>query len=301
MKFLDLIFLLPFIFSCAEKPTSNVKGDPDEINLIGTWNLVNYIDHSNNGTDWISYPDHIIYQKHLTETHFTWVSYDLQEDQLQGMGGGNYNIQDGKYVENIDFFFPPSSSELGQSIPFDVEFKDGKWYHTGYAKEMELDFNTGEMVSGDSNKIEEVWERTTNTLAEEQGLMGTWDLKHYRDRLGDEYYEYPEMTGYIKLITPTHFAWIKYNKDGDQIYQAGSGTYNFDGVSYIENIEMMYPPNPGMMGSSIIFSLDLTNHQWKHFGYGPVVKEDAPRDSFLIDEIWMSHVNTLEEEVAVSF
>ncbi len=300
MRFFILLILTAALLSCSSTNEKATVSSEEGISLIGTWNLISYIDHPNNKTEWQSYPSNILYQKHVTETHFTWVMYDKDQDLMLGMGGGNYQMQDDKYVENIDFFYPPASSELGQSIPFDVAFKDGKWYHTGYAKEMEIDFNTGQMVAGDSNKIEEIWIKASEASASNMDLAGTWDLRRYRDKLTDSYYEYPEMTGYIKLITPTHFAWVKYDKDGDQIYNAGSGTYSFDGQSYVENIEMIFPQGSGQIGTTIDFSLNLTDYQWEHFGYGPRTL-DGELDSFLIDEIWTAHVNSIEEEVAVSF
>jgi len=300
MKTLIYFSSLLLFFSCSNTETTESQ-EPEEItSLVGTWDLTSYIDHSNNKTEWESYPKNVIYQKHVTETHFTWVYYDTDNDMLMGMGGGNYNLEDDQYIENIDVFYPPASSELGQSIPFEVRFEGGKWYHTGFAKEMEIDFQTGEMVAGDSTKIEEIWVKTGEKQAMDQQLAGVWGLKKYRDKPDESYFEYPEIVGYLKLITPTHFAWIKYDKEGDQIYGAGTGTYSFDGTSYQENVEMFFPQGSGQVGTSIDFNLNLTSYKWEHLGYGPVIKEGI-QDSVLIDEIWYAHINSLEDEVAVSF
>lgn len=299
MRYIIFLLVLP-LFSCTS-PNNPKENEAQPEGLLGTWDLKSYIDHPGNGTEWESYEDGILYQKHLTASHFNWVQYDLENEQLLGLGGGNYETRDDKYIENIDFFYPPGSSELGQTIPFDLVMKDGEWFHTGYAKEMEIDFETGEMVPGDSNKIEEIWVRSNDLTAKDLGLSGTWDLKHYRDKLDDSYYEYPEMTGYIKLITPTHFAWVKYDKQGDQIYSAGSGTYKFDGEQYIETVKMFHPSGSGLVGATIPFSQKLTNHKWDLFGYGPITNSSGIEDSVLIDEVWMIHVNTLEEEVALTF
>ncbi len=300
MKFFAFFCILIFLSSCAST-SSSLELTTEDVSIVGTWNLVSFIDHPNGKTEWESHPDNIIYQKHLTGTHFTWVQYDTEQDLLLGMGGGNYSTAENKYIENIDFFYPPASSELGQSIPFDMEFKDGKWYHTGFAKVMEIDFETGGMIATDSSKIEEIWTKSTDEMAQNSDLMGTWALKQYRDNLDGTYYEYPEMTGYIKLITPTHFAWTRYDKDGDQIYTAGTGTYQFDGETYTETVQVIYPQGSGIIGETIDFSINLNAYKWEHFGYIPVSKPDEPLDTLLIDEIWNFHVPTLEEEVGVSF
>ena len=62
-----------------------------------------------------------------------------------GMGGGTYVIQGDKYIENINFFYPPGSNELGQSIPFDYEIKGNNWYHLGYVKIYEQSMETADM------------------------------------------------------------------------------------------------------------------------------------------------------------
>ena len=301
MRPLYFIFFACILIACGDQSSQTASAPQEDDSIVGTWDLVSYVDHANKKEGWQAHGDHIIYQKHLTNTHFTWIQYDTKEMMLLGMGGGNYDMVDGKYVENIAFFYPPASSELGQSIPFDVEFKEGKWYHTGYVQEMEIDFKTGDMVGGDSTKIEEIWQRSNAGFAEDQGLFGTWVLKQYRDDQEDSYYEYPDMTGYIKLITPTHFTWIKYDKEGDQIYGAGAGTYDYNGEGYTENIEMIFPKDGGMRGKSIDFTLDLSSYKWLHLGEGLRMTDDGQPDTFLIDEVWTAHVNTIEETVGVSF
>ena len=53
--------------------------------VLGSWELVKYVNHSENGTDWESYDGKIIYQKHITENYFTWIQYDKENDQLLGI------------------------------------------------------------------------------------------------------------------------------------------------------------------------------------------------------------------------
>lgn len=299
MRFLSLLIFLLVCFSCAQTNNPQQETAAEPVSLIGTWDLVSFIAPDDTTQQWRDHGDSILYQKHLTPTHFTWIMYDTKNDQMIGMGGGNYSQQEHLYIENIDFFHPPASSELGQSIPFEVRFEGDKWYHTGYAKEMEMDFDLGTMVVADSNKIEEIWVRTTEPIAESNLLVGTWGLQQYRYDPDESYYEYPEMMGYLKLITPTHFIWVKWDTEGDQIFASGSGPYRYDGNRrYEEQIQMMHPPAHTLRGTTVSFDIDLSEHRWDLLGYG--LRQPA-NDTLIIDEVWRHHATSLEDEVAISF
>ena len=249
--------------------------------IIGSWELVQYIDHSNKGQDWQKYNSDIIYQKHITDSHFVWLKYDKSTDQLLGMGGGTYIINKaGKYVENIDFFYPPGSSELGQSIPFSIQMKKGNWIHTGYAKNMDYT-EEGNVVVTDSTKIEELWKPLFHTN-NNRDLIGTWDLVSYREKADGQMIEYPEFIVYMKLVTPSHFVWVKYDNEGDEIYAAGSGPYHYDGKNYTEKIRVSYPKGNSAQGKDVVFSAVVNANKWIHKGIIPV----EGGEDLLIDEIW---------------
>lgn len=296
-KLLPLLILI-FVACEQAQPPVNV-----ETEIQGTWELEQYVNHTNSKTDFESYGDSIVYQKHITKQHFTWFKYDRKNEQLLGMGGGSYRILNNRYVENIEFFYPPGSNELGQAIPFTFSFKKGKWYHTGYAKEIETDIETGKLTTVDSSKIEEIWVRTSIKPHVDHVLMGSWDLNQKRDSLTGYYFEYPEFIGYMKLITPTHFIWINYDAHGDEIYGAGSGPYIFSDGQYTEDIQMIFPKNTGQLDEKVTFKTNPYENQWKHFGYVPLVRIDTLtgqiiKDSILIDEIWIPHQADISEELA---
>ncbi len=258
------LFFSTVLLSCSDQKDSKPI---DQSALQGSWKLVKYIDHANGGTDWVSYPDDFIFQKHLSPTHFTWLLYQKSTDQLLGIGGGAYKFSDKKYTEDIQFFFPSGSSELGQSIPFNVKIdKDGYWHHQGYAKQFEFDVDSGQMMVVDSIKIEEIWEKISPE-ASSNPLMGTWNLDSYRafesDSLRSEYHSF---VGYLKLVTPSHFVWIKYNKEGDEVMAAASGTYSYKSDVYTENIQTCYPRGEGIVGTSPEFDVRLEPDNWKHSG-----------------------------------
>ena len=103
------------------------------------------------------------------------LGFNTQTNKLEGMGGGTYHIDSqGRYVENLSFFYPSGSSELGQSIPFTVEFSGKNWKHTGFAKVMEMT-NDGKTTVVDSAKIEEIWKpiKASNQMKDLAGCLGS--------------------------------------------------------------------------------------------------------------------------------
>lgn len=286
-----------FFLGCsADQATENESVSQEIDALEGSWQLVSRIDHPSGDTSWSQIPDNIIYQKHITPTHFTWFEYNEEEDKTTGTGGGTYTFNGDLYIEDIVFFYPPGSSILGQSIPFTAEMKDGKWYHTGYAKDMEFDTETGEMIVVDSTKIEEIWERVEAhgfEASNDLSLTGTWELVSYMDR--QVWTEYPDFVGYIKHVTPTHFVWIKYDAEGDEVMGEGGGTYELEGSTYIEHIHNWHPTGTQNVGTSNNFTIDVSDGKWHLRGYVKTLETDSISgetvevDSTLIQEIWQPY------------
>ena len=68
--------------------------------------------------------------KILSGTRFQWIAYNTETKQFMGTGGGTYTDDDGKYIENIDFF-SRDNTRVGASLDFKFELKDGNWHHSG--------------------------------------------------------------------------------------------------------------------------------------------------------------------------
>ena len=135
------------VFSNFSKPSNP---------LIGSWKMISY-KYGNENT-FKDMDDKVMKEiKLITETHFTWASFDEQE--MIGAGGGSYSYEDGKYIEHIEYFHPIGSNMIGSSQVFECKLEDGKWYHSGYIKKYEIDPETLDFVAVDSSKIEEVWVR----------------------------------------------------------------------------------------------------------------------------------------------
>lgn len=283
-----LLFILLIPLSCSQE-----KDHSSSNPVLGSWNLIKYKDQQNN--QWAEYGDSIIYQKHLSPSHFVWFKFDKKNEILLGLGGGTYDVRTNEYTENIHFFYPPLPSLKGTSIPFDMQFREGKWYHKGFLLDRELNTKTGEVSDVDTIKVEEIWARTNQKTNKDLSLVKTWKMLSYRDNLNGQYVEYPDFTNFIKLITPTHFVWVKYDTQGDEIYAAGAGTYTFDNKLYSESISMISPENTGQIGKRIDFEFELNDNKWFHFGYVPKLTIDSVgirKDSILIDEYWIPYLKT---------
>jgi hypothetical protein len=61
---------------------------------------------------------------------FQWIAFNSASKEFSGTGGGTYTAEDGKYIENIEFF-SRDSRRVGASLEFDYEVKDGEWHHKG--------------------------------------------------------------------------------------------------------------------------------------------------------------------------
>ncbi len=286
------IVVLGFLMTqlgCTPKEDSRAM----EINkdaLMGSWRLIKSIEVGHEDTTNRRDGEAKYYIKHVTESHFTWIEYDKEREQLLGAGGGTYTIQGNTYTENIEFYFPPGANELGQAIPFSAKINDdGTWRHTGYAKLFEFDPETGDNVMFDSAIIDELWEKVDAPFAASPDLVGTWTLSSYRDATDSVRSDWPDFVGYLKLVTPNYFNWVQYNKEGDEMMALGGGTYTYDGEGskYVENLSYIYPSDD-QSKLQLPFDCTLENDLWYHKGTTwKMSGNQIYGDSTKIDEIWI--------------
>ena len=259
--------------------------------LEGSWRMQSFKVEGDDS--WKQLPGSVVQEKHITSNHFTWIQYETEKDTVYGTGGGTYRYDKDShtYTEDIKFFLPAGSNELGQSIPFDVRFEDGEWYHTGYAKVFEFDPDTGDNVVVDSIKIEEIWERTDAAVSDES-LVGTWQLESFKDHGDSIRTDYPEFVSIFKLVTPTNFVWIHYITEQDLVLAEGSGTYHSDGTTYTETLKSVYPSGSNQVGTVMPFESRTENDTWyllgniKRLERDPTSGEMIGKDSATIDEVW---------------
>ena len=99
--------------------------------LSGAWLFFNRVKDGKPGTP--RYADNPRKtMKILSGTRFQWIAYNDSTKTFHGTGGGTYSTENGKYVENIDFF-SRDNSRVGASLEFDFEIKGDDWHHRGFS------------------------------------------------------------------------------------------------------------------------------------------------------------------------
>lgn len=68
--------------------------------------------------------------KIISGKHFQWVSYNVVTRKFFDAGGGTQTSENGKYVENIEYFTKTAQS-VGKSVDFSYSVLDGDWRHKG--------------------------------------------------------------------------------------------------------------------------------------------------------------------------
>jgi hypothetical protein len=280
--------ILIFLVACGGPEQMQKESNPES--LVGTWERVSYVDTDFSDTTWVDQNPKIIFLKHLTPTHFTWLSFNTETEELQGTGGGTYQYDGTTYTEDIVYFYPTGSSIQGQTIPFTVDFVDGNWHHMGYFQDTEYDPEIVEIIRTDTSLIEELWKKVPDP-EEVSDLVGTWELVSQRNRNDSTRIELPPFMRYYKLITPTHFNWVQINMEDNEVYAQGGGTFSLDGNTYTEQLLYHHPVEEALRGLTIPFSIKMENGRWYHTGnlIRPVMDGDGNNTSFdtlYIDEVW---------------
>lgn len=68
--------------------------------------------------------------KILSGGRFQWVAFNSGTGEFFGTGGGTYSAENGKYIENIEFF-SRDNNRVGAKLDFDYSVNDGEWHHSG--------------------------------------------------------------------------------------------------------------------------------------------------------------------------
>lgn len=147
-----LIISLSLLFGIVNPPNEKQKNK-----LLGSWTLAQF--KYGQDAEFNDVPDFMYYVKNITESHFSWCSYNPEDGNVIGSGGGTYVMTDKTYTESTDFWFPSGTSIPGTKTKFDYKIKGNMWTISGYIKEVELNPSSGEMAPIDSIYISEVWQR----------------------------------------------------------------------------------------------------------------------------------------------
>ncbi len=192
---------------------------------------------------------------------------------------------------------PRGSNKTAQHQIYEFSQDQTQWLCTGLEKTFGFESSSGGVVVLDSMSVEQKWSRIIPDPNNVATLEGTWELQQYCSEQDPDWHDYPSFVRYLKLITPSHFFWVKYNRQFDEVMASGGGPYVYSGEdSYIEKIESFYPNGSDQVGTEISFELQLEDQAWKHRGYIKRVDRNSVIDSALVDEIWVRFAQTYREE-----
>jgi hypothetical protein len=125
-------------------------------------------------------------------------------------------------------------------------------------------------------------------------LQGYWEMISQKVN-GKENLSYGKQ---IKLLTATHFVWVRQNKEEVEKLLAkgttedsltafhdafGAGTYKVNGNTYTETTEFFYEPK--YIGTSIDFTFKLDGDKWYTRG-DFVYNENGKKTDEIIEEVW---------------
>ena len=89
----------------------------------------------------------------------------------------------------------------------------------------------------------------------------------------------PEETQLIKHVTPTHFAWLVYDRDKKAILAVSGGTWSLKGGKYEESIEFASDNVQQLRGKTFPFTINLAGDKWDHKG--------LPDSEIDVNQVWM--------------
>lgn len=200
--------------------------------------------------------------KIITDVYFTYASYNEEEPEFIGTGGGTYNIDEKNYfTENVEFF-TWDSSRVGTTNVFEVRIEDGKLHHSG---------------ERDGEPFEETWERVDEFDDDSNPLPGTWRIRQRQQEPGKmSTMEWgPRKT--LKILSNNRFQWIAYNAETGQFSGTGGGTYTAEDGKYVEKLEF-FSRDPKRVGAELSFEFEKEGNNWHHRGKSSTGNE--------IYEIW---------------
>jgi hypothetical protein len=106
-------------------------------------------------------------------------------------------------------------------------------------------------------------------------LVGTWTLTSAK--WGGEAVPLPADTPTLKHITPTHYTWMTYGKDG-VITRAAGGTYTLTGDEFTQQCEYGVSEDFTIVKGKNSYKCRVEGDKWHHAGKLP--------NGLTIEEVW---------------
>ena len=140
--------MIGFVVLAALLVAVGLRGQPEPKknsgSPLGTWQLALY-KYGTNQPGLTPQPPKDRRIKLITETHFTWVSFDPADNKVQGVAGGAYSLNGDTYTESIDWADSAMATYLGKKQAFTIRVDGDKLFQSGSLS--------------DGLRIEEVWQR----------------------------------------------------------------------------------------------------------------------------------------------
>ncbi len=205
------LLLPPSLILGDDDPNAQAETRRIKRELRGTWDCVPVE----------NFPKELSHIKHVTPTHYTWVTYDRESNAIQSVSGGTWSLQDGKYQETCEFASDSHQHVRGKTFTFAIDLVGDKWDLKG--------------VPGTEIQVDEVWNRLKpqedqkkNIEQAGQKLLGTWETD-----LGARA---PKALRMVKHITPTHWTWVIYDRENKMVMDAMGGPWSLKGDEYEETV-----------------------------------------------------------------
>jgi hypothetical protein len=107
-------------------------------------------------------------------------------------------------------------------------------------------------------------------------LVGTW--KMVSAKYGGQEVKFPEGMTHMKHVTPTHFMWATFDKDG-AVNRSAGGTYTLKDDGYEELVEFGVSSDFDLLKGKIqSFKCKLDGNKWHHHG--------KLSNGLTIEEVW---------------
>lgn len=112
-------------------------------------------------------------------------------------------------------------------------------------------------------------------------LEGTWKMTYAEIRENDSIQVKDlSATDFIKIINGSHFAFFNQERDSQENFTAGAGTYTFDGSKYIENLD--YINFIDYRGHTFSFEVEIKGDSLIQQGYEKI--EASGIDRYILEK-----------------
>ena len=222
------------LFYCKQNaPADNAKEEASEEAftnpLKGAWKMTAWKPSDSTGM----VEPRVVQYKFYTDDHFYFVGYDDVADTVAQAGGGTYTINDSTFTETIAYA-SWDSPNVGEAYTFDYTTGDnGETFKQRGVMESNVEGEEDFDLAEDYVRVGP----TIDAEVAEKAPVGLWKIT--RSLYGDQEEAMPPADSMMvhKLITPTHFYVVTYNKNNGKMDGMTFGTYEMKDGKYVETVK----------------------------------------------------------------